>query len=73
MNQGKFWVQLASVPDADAVVGELWYAEHQVAELRNMGGVSTLLIFNSKGGAWWEFDCLEFADAITQLRHRLQQ
>jgi len=66
-----FSIEIASVPDRDEVVAELWFGSDQVAELSQDGGELTLQVFAAPSGHW-EFAYEAFSDALGAMRARLR-
>lgn len=63
-------IEVASVPDRDELVAELWQGSEQVAELSNESGRLVLQVYPPKTGAW-EFELSRFEEALAELRRRL--
>ena len=53
-------IVIASVPDREELVAELWSSESQVAELAQQDGQLTLQLYKPPSGKHWEFDFDEF-------------
>lgn len=66
-----FTIDIASVPDRDELVAELWFGEQQVAELAQEGGRLLLQLYKPPSGKYWEFDYAPFAEALAAMRARL--
>ena len=58
-------ILIASLPDREAVVAELWYGDAQFAELAQEGGSLTLEIYAPPDGKAWT---LPFEDALESLQ-----
>jgi hypothetical protein len=58
-------ILIASLPDREAVVAELWYGDAQFAELGQEGGALTLEIYAPPNGKAWT---LSFEDALESLQ-----
>lgn len=67
-----FKSEIASVEDRDELVAELWWDDHQVAELSQDGGRLRLQLYKAGTGKCWDFDYIEFAQAIAGLAERLK-
>jgi hypothetical protein len=66
-----FKVEVASVPDREDVVAEVWFFDDLFAELRRENGVVRIQIYGlAKGGAW-DFDDRELQTALEQARKKL--
>lgn len=66
----EFTIEIASLPDRDELVAELWFGSDQVAELSQNGGSLTLQIFAPPTNSW-EFSFLAFNDALSAMQTRL--
>ena len=66
-------VSIASVPDRDEVVAELWEGDVQVGELAHVGGRLILQLYAGPRSSGWEFDYGEFVRAIGEMQHRLNR
>jgi hypothetical protein len=67
-----FTVEIASVPDRDEVVAEIWWGDAMVAELhRNTGGEVQIEIYPRESGSSWEFDLSSWIATLTEARRKL--
>jgi hypothetical protein len=67
-----FKIEVASVDDRESLVAELWWHDHQVAELSDDDNRLRLEIYKPATGRYWEFDYSEFARALLELETRLR-
>jgi hypothetical protein len=65
-----FAIQLASVPDRDDLVAEVWVGQDLFAELRHESGNTWLQVYSAPGGRW-ELRFEELQVALQQARDRL--
>lgn len=65
-----FSIEVASVPDRDQLVAELWIGTEQVAELSQDGRTLILELYASRGGHW-AFDFEKFVAAVSAMKERL--
>lgn len=68
-----FAVEIASVPDRDSLVAEIWYNDDMVAELYTLSGGIELALYGAPHGRAWTFDSLEFLSAPELARARLAE
>jgi|JI10StandDraft_1071094.scaffolds.fasta_scaffold948931_1 hypothetical protein len=67
-----FVIEIASVPDRDCVVAEIWWNDDMVAELyRNEHGSFQLEIYARNSGEPWSFELESWLVALTQAQQRL--
>lgn len=66
-------VQIASVPDRDELVAELWAGKYQVAELAQLEGKLVLQLYAAPDGLSWEFGLDDFIRSINELRRQLTE
>ena len=66
-----FNIDIASVPDRDEPVVEVWYGDEQVAELRREGGELRMQLFAPRSAVAWDFDIDAFLGAINKAKERL--
>ena len=64
MNGAPLTVSIASVSDREALVGEVWCGDTQVAEVRTEGGAKRISIFPAV--VPWDFALEEFLAAIAR-------
>ncbi len=65
-------IEIASVPDRDDVVAEIWQDNNMVAEMRRaIDGRFTLEIYANQGHNSWVFDLQEWLAALAEARKRL--
>jgi hypothetical protein len=65
-----FMIQLASVPDRDDLVAEVWVGKELFAELRNESGKTWLQVYSAPGGHW-ELPYEELQIALQRARDKL--
>lgn len=67
-----FVVEIASVPDRDGLVAEIWYGDDMVAEIqRDPKGGFTLEIYPSESSTHWLFDLQAWIAALELAQRRL--
>lgn len=67
-----FVVEVASVPDRETVVAEIWFGDTMVAEVvGNEASNFRIEIYPNPNGAPWSFDLEAFADALKLAKERL--
>ena len=67
-----FSIEIASVPDRDGVVAEIWWDDSQVAELRRSGEGDLLIeVYAPPSGGAWSFALSAFLDALNAAQNRL--
>lgn len=66
-----FRVQIASLPDREEVVAEIWSGEEQVAGLRMESGVPRIQIYSPRESDWWDFPYSALSAALEQAFRRL--
>jgi hypothetical protein len=68
----KFRVEIASVPDRDEVVAEIWSDDDMVAEVyRASVGGFLLEIYGTESGDPWSFDLNSWVAALEQAKRSL--
>jgi len=65
-------IQVASVPDRDGLVVEVWLESEQVAELRKDDGAVLIQVYSRQSG-WWDFPYADFVDAFQRARAELER
>lgn len=68
-----FTIEIASVPDRDAVVAEIWLADRLLAELRDEAGQHRLQLYPSPSGGAWDLEPRQFLAALENARLRLER
>jgi hypothetical protein len=66
-----FSVQLASIPDHDDLVAEIWLGDKQVAELRHEADGVRLQLYDAPNRACWDVPLEDFLAALHKARERL--
>ena len=66
-----FRVELASVPDRDDVVAEVWFDGELFAELRHDTGVVRLQLYDAPSGGRWDLPHDDVVAALRNARERL--
>lgn len=65
-------VQVASIPDREEVVAEIWSGKNMVAELRRAGGQAFILeMYCSKSNEPWVFDLDSWVIALESAKKKL--
>jgi hypothetical protein len=65
-------IQVASVPDRDGLVVEVWSGSEQVAELRKEDGAALIQVYSRQSG-WWDFPYADFVAALQRARDELER
>lgn len=65
-----FKVEIASVPDRDDLVAEVWYGDDLVAELRHEASSVHIQIYSSPTGKW-DMRLADFVRVLEKARDRL--
>lgn len=60
-----FSVQITDTPDRDELVAEIWWGEHQVAEIRTEGGPPRIQIYPAASGPW-DFSLAELVSVLNK-------
>lgn len=67
-----FVIEVASSPDRDELVAEIWWNDQMVAEVRRTGdGRRFVDLYPSPSGTPWSFVVDEWLDAIKEAKNRL--
>jgi hypothetical protein len=69
---GSFSVEIASVPDRDDLVAEVWMGRELVAELRYEENELRLQLYAGPGGSPWDLPCEPFLRALQEAQERLR-
>ena len=65
-------VQVASVPDRDELVAEIWQGDEMVAEVQRTPDKRLLLeIYNNPAGQLWSLDLTEWLTALARAQKEL--
>lgn len=64
-------ISIASVPDRDDLVAELWSGDTQVAELSREHGRLTLEVYQPHAAGAWTLSYEDFVGALGEMRRRL--
>lgn len=65
-------VVLASVPDREDLVAELWFGNSQLGEVRIDGDRLVVDIFANPNASVWTLEYSDLIDLLTAAKHRLQ-
>lgn len=68
--QSRFTIEIASVPDRDYVVAEIWLEEGMFAELRYENGFH-LQLYATPGGEPWDFPYDEVIGMLQAAKEKL--
>lgn len=70
----KLKVQIASVPDRDNLVAEIWVGDQQLAEVSQETGTLKIEIYQRTGEARgiWEIEFDELVNALQEARNKLR-
>lgn len=71
--QGSFSINLASLPDRDSVVAEVWRGKHLLAELRREGDALRLQLYPRPNGAPWDVPHPDFVQALMHAQPPLDR
>lgn len=67
-----FTIEIASVPDRDDVVAEIWWGDAMVAELhRGASGGAEIEIYATESNDPWSFDLASWLAALTEAQRKL--
>jgi hypothetical protein len=64
-------IEIASVPDRDQLVAEIWAGQDQFAELRHEGGSLVLQVFAPPNGGAWDLAFEQVMSALATAKERL--
>lgn len=65
-------LNMASVPDKESVVSEIWFGDDQVAELSNESSCKLVIeIYPPPEGGVWTFDLEDFHSILVRARDNL--
>jgi len=67
----KFSVQVASVPDRESLVAEVWLGQEQLAELRYEPEGVRMQIYSAPSGQPWDVPYDEFIRVLRKARDQL--
>jgi hypothetical protein len=69
-----FIVEVASGPDRDELVAEIWWDEHMVAEIRqHPDGSHRIDLYPNPSRIPWSFKLLEWTNAINEAERRVRR
>ena len=66
-----FRITLASPPDRDQLVAEVFVGSEQIAELNTQTGLVTVEIYPRQDGSPWLLDCTQLVQVLTEAKGRL--
>jgi len=67
-------LQVASVPDREQVVSEIWFGNDQVAEVSNESFDSFVIeLYAPPGGEAWSFDLEDFQSILSRAKDNLKR
>jgi len=64
-------ITIASVPDREGLVAELWHCDEQWGEIFQEGGKLRLALYPNPNQSSWNFDAEDVANAIREAGERL--
>jgi len=67
-----FRVQVASFPDRDDLVVEIWWGSERVAELRREDAGPQIELYSHQSG-WWDFPYAEFLAVLQRAGEKLEK
>ncbi|GLS78177.1 hypothetical protein [Oharaeibacter diazotrophicus] len=68
----KFTIVLASIPDQENVVAEIWWGDSMFAELhRGQRGEVMIEIFTASSRDTWQFEYTEMLNVIDEAKRKL--
>jgi len=70
MDEG-FKVELASPPDREKLVANVFFGDDQWAELNQENGVLSLELYTRPGGQFWQLSFNEVIQALAQAKRKL--
>lgn len=71
--QSLFSINLASLPDRDNVVAEIWHGKYLLAELRREGDSLRLQLYPGPNGAPWDVPHHDFVQALVHAEQQLDR
>ena len=66
-------VEIASVPDREDVVAEVWAGTQQFAEIRRDGDSFVVQVFAPPDNSVWEFSFEQLLNSLKHARERLAE
>jgi hypothetical protein len=66
-------IQIASLPDRDDVVAEIWAGKDQLAEVRAQGNAVRVILFPSPGEGSWDLSLDDLVESLRIANARLSQ
>jgi hypothetical protein len=67
-----FTIEIASVPDRDDLVAEIWWGDAMVAELhRGASGATQIEIYPTQSRDSWSFDLASWLAALAEAQRKL--
>jgi hypothetical protein len=66
-------ITIASLPDRENLVAELWLGDVQWGEINQEGGSFTLEVYPHQSGKPWAFEVNEVIKQIEQAKSRLEE
>jgi hypothetical protein len=66
-----FAIEIASVPDREQLVAEIWWQDQQCCELSQEGDHLILELYPNQTGDAWRFTYDEFLEVLSRARDRL--
>lgn len=72
MNLSEFEILVASAPDREKCVVEIWHGANQVCEVNQEYGKPVVEVYANPAGGPWLFDYEAFAGALSQAVRELR-
>lgn len=66
-------ITIASLPDRENLVAELWFGDTQWGEINQEGGSLTLEIYPHHSGKPWAFELNDVIKQVEQAKSRLEE
>lgn len=66
-------ITIASLPDRENLVAELWFGNMQWGEINQEGGSLTLEVYPQQSGKPWVFELNEVIKQVEQAKSRLEE
>lgn len=70
----KLTVEIASVPDRDNIVAEIWLEDEMIAEaIQDDNGICIVEIYQNPSGGAWKVDLEDLVQALSIAKSRLNE
>jgi hypothetical protein len=71
MSETKYRTCVASAPDRDELVAEVWVEDNLLAEIRRFGKGTMIELYSNPAGGPWSLECDSLFNALAEAKVKL--